>query len=412
MHPSEDYSESALPLTPYTGAVKALAEFPTPKDGGDGPAFNHASPLRETLTSARRIVVKFGSSAVTREDFAVDTERLNKFVDALQARMVAGSDIIVVSSGGVAAGLAPLGLTERPTDLATKQASATVGQVHLAAEWSRSWARYYRTMGQVLLTAADAGHRERARNTARTLERLMQLRIVPVVNENDTVATGEMQFGDNDRLAALVASISSADALFLLSDVDGLYDKNPSDPDANFVPEVRSGQDLKGVVAGDGGKVGTGGMAAKVSAARLATRAGVPVLLTSADNIGPALLDASVGTVFHTRPERQLRAWKFWALYAADAEGVLRLDDGAMKAVTRGGTSLLPVGITAVEGDFAAGAIVEIVGPKGRMVGRGEVNYGSAALSTMTGKHTTDLPEDQRRSVVHADYLSNYASRL
>ncbi|WP_149029518.1 glutamate 5-kinase [Corynebacterium halotolerans] len=366
--------------------------------------------MRERIAGAKRVVVKLGSSSLTREDFTVDPNKINHIVDALQARMER-SDVIVVSSGAVAAGMGPLGLTQRPTDLATKQAAAAVGQVHLAHQWGRSFARYGRTIGQVLLTASDAGRRDRARNAQRTIDRLRQMRTIPIVNENDTVATSEMRFGDNDRLSAIVAHLMAADALVLLSDVDGLYDKNPAEPDANFISEVRTGRDLKGVVAGDGGLVGTGGMASKVSAARLASRGGVPVLLTSAANIGPALDDANVGTAFHPREDR-LSAWKFWALYSADTGGTLRLDAGAVDAVTGGGVSLLAVGITAVEGEFQAGEIVEIIGPDGQIVGRGEVAYDSDVLHGMLGKHTEDLPEGQRRPVVHADYLSNYASRL
>ncbi|GAB2511751.1 glutamate 5-kinase [Corynebacterium atrinae] len=366
--------------------------------------------MRSRIANAKRIVVKIGSSSLTGEDFTVDPNKINHIVDALQARM-SRSDIIVVSSGAVAAGMGPLGLAQRPTDLATKQAAAAVGQVHLAHQWGQSFARYDRTIGQILLTAADAGRRDRARNAQRTIDRLRQMRAIPIVNENDTVATSEMHFGDNDRLSAIVSHLTTADALVLLSDVDGLFDRNPAEPDARFVSEVRTGRDLKGVIAGDGGLVGTGGMASKVSAARLASRGGVPVLLTSAANIGPALADASVGTVFHPR-ENRLSAWKFWALYAADTGGTLRLDAGAVRAVTAGGTSLLAVGITSVEGEFQAGEILDIIGPDGQIIGRGEVAYDSDTLVGMLGKHTEDLPEGQRRPVVHADYLSNYASRI
>ncbi|WP_257162413.1 glutamate 5-kinase [Corynebacterium cystitidis] len=371
-----------------------------------------SSQLRSQIATARRIVVKIGSSSLVNPDSTVSGDKIDRIVDALESRMGRGSDIMVVSSGAIAAGMEPLGLKTRPLDLATKQAAAAVGQVHLAHQWGRSFARYGRTTGQVLLTAADAGRRDRARNAQRTIDRLRQLGTVPIVNENDTVATSEMRFGDNDRLSAIVATLTAADALVLLSDVDGLYDRNPAEPGARFVDEVRSGHDLANVAAGDGGRLGTGGMASKVSAARLAARGGVPVLLASAENIEVALHDASVGTVFHTRLDKRLSAWKFWALYAADAEGVLRLDEGAVQAVTRGGTSLLAVGITAIEGDFHAGDIVEILGPDGHNVGRGEVAYSAGVLAGMLGKHTDELPDGQRRPVVHADYLSNYASRL
>lgn len=368
--------------------------------------------LREEIAAARRIVVKLGTSSLVNASGELDPAKIDRIVDAIESRIARGSDVIVVSSGAIAAGMAPLGLKARPRDLATKQAAASVGQIHLAQVWGASFARYGRTIGQVLLTQSDAGSRERARNAQRTIDRLRQMGAVPIVNENDTVATSEMRFGDNDRLSAIVATLISADALVLLSDVDGLYTTNPADPGAMLIDEVRSGNDLAGIQAGDGGVFGTGGMAAKVSAARLATRGGVPVLLTATERIDEALETAQVGTVFHTRPDSKLNAWKFWALYAADAEGVLRLDQGAVDAVTRGGTSLLAVGITGIEGEFHAGDIVEILGPDSQAVGRGEVAYDAAELATMLGCQSDELPEHQRRAVVHADYLSNYASRL
>ncbi len=371
-----------------------------------------AAQLRAQISSARRIVVKLGTSSLVDATSQVSQTKIDRIVDAIEARISRSSDVIVVSSGAIAAGMLPLGLKVRPQDLATKQAAAAVGQIHLAQCWGQSFARYGRTVGQVLLTQADAGVRERARNAQRTIDRLRQIGAVPIVNENDTVATSEMRFGDNDRLSAIVATLISADALVLLSDVDGLYDRNPALGDAQLIDEVRSGSDLAGVQAGDGGMFGTGGMAAKVSAARLATRGGVPVLLTSTERIDEALATAKVGTVFHTRPGATLSAWKFWALYAADAEGVLRLDEGAVNAVTRGGTSLLAVGITGIEGDFHAGDIVEILGPDSQAIGRGEVAYDAHELTGMLGKHTTELASHQQRPVVHADYLSNYASRL
>lgn len=404
-------SQQDFPLTqkPYSGPT---VDTPFPEPLHENPtASGFDSPLRQCIAHAKRVVIKIGSSSLTDEDFLVSQERIDHIVDAVHARMGI-SDVILVSSGAVAAGMGPLGLNRRPTDLATKQAAASVGQVHLAYEWGRSFARYDRTVGQVLLTASDTGHRDRARNAQRTIDRLRQLRTIPIVNENDTVATSEMHFGDNDRLSALVANLMGADALFLFSDVDGLYDKNPAEPDARFIDEVRTGKDLKGVEAGESGNVGTGGMATKVSAARLATRGGIPVLLTSTDNIGPALADASVGTVFHTREERKLSAWKFWALYCADTGGAVRLDAGAMQAVTKGGNSLLAVGITEVIGEFSRGEIIDIMGPEGEVIGRGEVRFDSAELRGILGKQMEELPEYQRRSVVHADYLSNYASRI
>lgn len=396
--------------TPGPVIPATTVEFPDPEADPDDPAMGHESDVRRDVAHARRLVVKIGSSSLTDDDGQVNPERIDTIADALEARMDRGTDVIVVSSGAVACGMGPLELSQRPTDLATKQAAAAVGQVLLAQEWARSFARYGRTIGQVLLTASDAAERDRARNAQRTIDRLRQLKTVPIVNENDTVATSEMRFGDNDRLAALVSHLAFADALVLLSDVDGLYDRNPAEPDANFIPEVRSGKDLRGVIAGDGGRLGTGGMAAKVSAARLASRAGVPVLLTSTENIGAALDDAQVGTCFWPDEDR-LSAWKFWVLYAADSRGRLHLDAGAVEAVTNNRKSLLAVGITLVEGDFSQGDIVDIVDPDGVLVGRGEVAYDSVMLDGMIGRPTQDMAEFARRPVVHADYMSTYSNR-
>ncbi|UDL81929.1 glutamate 5-kinase [Corynebacterium uberis] len=367
--------------------------------------------VRARVASARRVVVKIGSSSLTSADnAAVDPAKIDAIVDAVVERRRQGSQVIVVSSGAVAAGLAPLGLASRPGDLATRQAAAAVGQVHLAQQWGASFNRYGITAAQVLLTASDAGRRDRARNAQATLERLEYLGAVPIVNENDTVATSEMRFGDNDRLAAIVANLTGAQALILLSDVPGLYDRDPREAGARMVPEVRSGRDLAGVTAGDGGAVGTGGMASKVAAARLGCRGGIPVLLASAAEVARATGDASVGTICHPQGQR-LSAWKFWALHAADSGGTLRLDAGAVAAVTTGGASLLAVGITEVEGEFHAGEIVDIVDPYGQIVGRGEVSVDAAQLRRMIGRRSEDLPENLRKPVVHADYLSHFASR-
>lgn len=393
------------PVVPAT-----TIEFPEPQADEEDPAMGHDSSVRADIAAARRLVVKIGSSSLTDDDGRVNPDRIDVIADALEARMDRGTDVIVVSSGAVACGMGPLQLSQRPTDLATKQAAASVGQVLLAQEWARSFARYGRTIGQVLLTASDAAERDRARNAQRTIDRLRQLKAVPIVNENDTVATSEMRFGDNDRLAALVSHLAFADACVLLSDVNGLYDRNPAEPGARFVPEVRGAKDLKGVVAGDGGALGTGGMAAKVSAARLASRAGVPVLLTSTENIGAALDEAAVGTCFWPEQSR-LSAWKFWVLYAAESHGRLHLDAGAVKAVVEDHRSLLPVGITKVEGDFYQGNVVDIVDEDGNLVGRGEVAYDAAMLEDLIGKSLRDLPDIAQRPAVHADYMSTYANR-
>jgi glutamate 5-kinase len=363
------------------------------------------SEHREAVRTARSLVVKVGTNALTTPSGVFDTSRLAGLADAIEARMQAGTDVVIVSSGAIAAGIEPLGLPRRPKDLATKQAAASVGQVALVNSWSGAFARYGRIVGQVLLSAHDISMRAQHTNAQRTLDRLRVLHAVAIVNENDTVATNEIRFGDNDRLSALVAHLVGADALVLLSDIDGLYDADPrKNPGARFVPEVAGSADLDGVVAGPGSALGTGGMASKMSSALLAADAGVPVLLAAAADAAPALTDASVGTVFAARPDR-MSARRFWVRYAADSAGSLTLDEGAVRAVVRQRRSLLAAGITAVTGRFHGGDVVDLRGADSMMVARGVVAYDATELATMIGRSTSELPDELRRPAVHADDL-------
>ncbi|MBV9090631.1 MAG: glutamate 5-kinase [Mycobacteriaceae bacterium] len=366
-------------------------------------ARSHPEP-RQAVRTARSVVVKVGTTALTTRSGMFDASRLQKLADAIETRMKAGSDVVIVSSGAIAAGIEPLGLARRPADLATKQAAASVGQVALVNSWSAAFARYQRTVGQVLLTAHDIAMRVQHTNAQRTLDRLRALRAVAIVNENDTVATNEIRFGDNDRLSALVAHLVGADALVLLSDIDGLYDSDPRKGNARFIPEVGGPGDLDGVVAGRGSHLGTGGMASKVSAATLAADAGVPVLLAAAADAATALTDASVGTVFAARPDR-MSARRFWVRYAAETAGALTLDEGAVRAVLESRRSLLPAGITALSGRFFGGDVVELHGPDSTVVARGVVAYDATELATMMRRSTSELPPELRRPAVHADDL-------
>ncbi|MDJ0394508.1 glutamate 5-kinase [Rhodococcus sp. G-MC3] len=362
------------------------------------------SATRRSVAGAKRIVVKIGSSALTSLEGGLEIEWLDALADAVEARMRAGTDVVVVSSGAIGAGIAPLGLSKRPRDLATKQAAASVGQLALAHAWGTSFARYDRTVGQVLLTAEDIARRTNHRNAQRTLDRLRSLGAVAIVNENDTVATAEIRFGDNDRLAALVAHLVGADALVLLSDVDGLYDGDPRKGDATLISEVDSPEDLDGVVAGSGGALGTGGMASKLSAARLAADSGVPVLLAAAADAHVALTTAEVGTAFAARPVR-LSSRKFWVRHAADVQGDLRLDAGAVRAVVDKRRSLLSAGVTGITGRFYGGDVVSLSDPDGLVVARGVVAYDASELAGMVGKSSSTLSPELQRPVVHVDDL-------
>jgi glutamate 5-kinase len=359
---------------------------------------------RDAVRDAGRLVVKVGSSSLTTAEGGLDPDRLGRLVDALAARRAAGAQLVLVSSGAIAAGLAPLALPRRPRDLATQQAAASVGQMLLVERYAAAFGRHGLVVGQVLLTADDLVRRAHYRNAHRTLERLLSLGVVPVVNENDAVATEEIRFGDNDRLAALVAHLVRADALVLLSDVDGLYDGDPRRPDARLVSEVRGEADLAGVRLGGAGGLGTGGMASKLDAARIAAGAGVPVLLAAAEAVRPALAGEPVGTAFPASA-RRTASRLFWLRYATTPRGRLVLDAGAVEAVVRRRTSLLSAGVTAVQGDFGAGDPVELVGPDGAPVARGLVGYDADELPPLLGRSTRELAPEHRREVVHRDDL-------
>jgi glutamate 5-kinase len=365
---------------------------------------------RQQIGAARRLIVKVGSSSLTSLDGGLDPRRLDALVDALAARRAAGGQVVLVSSGAIAAGLAPLGLLRRPRDLPTQQAAAAVGQLQLAHAYEASFSRYGQVVGQVLLTADDMVRRSHYRNAQRTLERLLGLGVLPVVNENDTVATDEIRVGDNDRLAALVAHLIRADALVLLSDVDGLYDGDPRRPGARLLPEVEAPEDLAAVrVARPGeGTLGRGGMASKITAAAMASASGIPVLLASAEDAAAAL-DAGetgpkVGTAFRSSG-RRMSARRFWLRHAADVRGRLDLDAGAVAAVLDRRRSLLAAGIHGMSGDFVAGDVVDLVGPTGAVVARGVVGFDAAELPALIGRRSRELPPELRREVVHADDL-------
>jgi len=408
-----------------------------------------ASP-RPDIAAAARIVVKVGSSSLTTPAGEIAGEAIAALAAALAGRRAAGAQVVLVSSGAIASGLAPLGLTRRPSDLATQQAAASVGQGLLMARYTAAFAQHAIRTGQVLLSADDLMRRTHYRNAQRTLDRLLELGVLPVVNENDTVATDEIRFGDNDRLAALVAHVTRARALILLSDVDGLYDGDPRRGQAQRITEVRTRADLEGIrlgrgikagqggQGGQGGQVGQGGqggqggqagqsgqggqggqgshagapgiggMATKVEAAMIASAAGIPTVVADAASANAALAGQAVGTYFAPhgrRPATRL----LWLKHAAVARGSLNLDRGAVEAVVCRHASLLPAGITGVEGSFDAGDPVNLRDENGADVARGLVNYDAAEIPSLMGRSTrwlaSKLGPEYEREVVHRDDL-------
>jgi len=366
--------------------------------------------VRPDIAASPRTVVKIGSSSLTTKNGTIDDTSIAALVGAIAGRVATGHQVLLVSSGAIATGMAPLGLSKRPRDLATQQAAASVGQGLLIARYTEAFKAHGLGVGQVLLTADDLMRRGHYRNAQRTLDRLLELGMVPVINENDTVATDEIRFGDNDRLAALVAHVSRASALILLSDVDGLYDGDPRKGHARHIEVVTGPEDLVHVKAGKTGHsgLGRGGMSTKVDSAIIATSAGIPTVVTTAGHAAAALAGDQTGTYFapaSTRPSTRL----LWLAHAAVATGSLKLDPGAVEAVTVRRASLLPAGITAATGSFEAGDPVDLTDESGQVVARGLVSYDATELPSLMGRSTrwlaARLGPEYEREVVHRDDL-------
>jgi len=364
---------------------------------------------RPAVADAKRVVVKVGSTSLSSTEGGIDSGRLAALVNVLAGRAQGGIELVLVSSGAIASGLSPLSLARRPRDLATQQAAASVGQGLLVHRYSEAFGDHGVRVGQILLTVDDVTRRSHYRNAYRTFAKLLELGVVPIVNENDTVATSEIRFGDNDRLAALVAHLVHADLLVLLSDIDGLYDGDPRREGSSRIPVVHGERELANVEIGKArSDVGTGGMVTKIEAARMSTQAGIPVLLASAVDVSEALEGADVGTYFpptgRRRPTRLL-----WLAHATEPRGSLVLDAGAVAAVPDRRASLLPAGVVEVHGRFVAGDPVDLVSPEGEPVARGLVNYDSEELPRLLGRTThalkAELGAGYEREIVHRDDL-------
>jgi len=360
----------------------------------------------DPIANANRVVVKIGSSSLTSIAGGIDAARLTEFVESLLSHRKEGRELVVVSSGAIVAGLAPLGIARRPRDLATAQAAASVGQLLLVQAYAAAFAVHGLTVGQVLLTADDLHRRAHYRNASRTISRLVSLGVVPLVNENDTVATEEIRFGDNDRLAALVAHVAEATGLVLLSDVDGLHDGDPRRSNTKRIPMINGVADLQtlsiGSARGDG--IGSGGMNSKVEAAMIASSSGVAVRIAKAQDVRAALAGEDVGTLFPATGRRPT-ARLFWLRYASRPRGSIVLDAGAVRALRARRASLLAAGITGLGGDFLADDPVELLGPDGAAIGRGLVAYDARELPAMLGKSTSELAPELRREVIHRDEM-------
>lgn len=364
-----------------------------------------------------RVVAKIGTASITDDRGAIDRSAITKLCDEVSALRALGHEVIVVSSGAVAAGVLAVGLATRPSDMTTLQAISAAGQSRLVEAYNEALGRHGLVGAQVLLDPYDFVDRTQYLHARRTLVRLLELGCVPVVNENDAIANHELRYGDNDRLAALVANSVAADLLVLLTDTDGVYTADPRrDPSAALVVHVTADDPLLSISADRGGSGrGSGGMASKLTAARIASwsgirsviaRAAAPEVLVRAV-VGPTeerAGDGAIGTTFDAHA-RTLPARKLWIAFAAEVEGTIDVDAGAERAITDQPRSLLPAGVVGARGSFASGDTVEIAGPSGRPFARGMVAVDSGLISTIAGMRTHDLPPEIAHEVIHRDDL-------
>jgi glutamate 5-kinase len=357
------------------------------------------------------VVVKIGTSSITDDRGVITESAIAKLCAEVAGLRAGGERVVVVTSGAIAAGLPALGLADRrPNDPAVLQAVSAVGQSRLLAVYDRALATHDLVGGQVLLAPLDFVNRRRYLHARRTLEVLLDLGVVPIVNENDAIADDEIRFGDNDRLAALVAHLLSADLLVLLTDAPGLLTADPRvDGTASLIEEILEvDADLQALAGGAGSDRGSGGMASKLTAARIAAWSGVRAVIAAAPRPG-VLADAlagvpGVGTVVVPRPQR-LAARKLWIAFAVGASGTVVVDAGARRALEERGVSLLPAGVVDVQGGFDADDAVEIAGPDGTVFAKGLVRHPAGRLKELAGRRTSTLPADVPHEVVHRDDL-------
>jgi glutamate 5-kinase len=355
------------------------------------------------------VVMKVGSSSLTDERGGIREPVVESIAAQIAAARIAGHRVVLVTSAAVAAGVAALGLAERPSDTGTLQALSAVGQSRLMHTYDVAFSGYAMVAAQVLLTPNDFFDRRQYLHARGTLHRLLELGCVPIINENDAIAVDELRFGDNDRLAALVAQSIGADRLVLLTDTSGLFTADPRvDPSATLVERVTDPSELAVSVGGPGSARGSGGMASKLTAAKMAAWSGVTAVIAGAhrpDVLRDALAEVpGVGTVFSPL-DRKLSARKLWLAFAVSTDGAVEVDDGAVRALRDHGRSLLAAGVVAVRGSFDDGDPVDVVDGRGHVIARGLVGVDAATVASIVGRQTAQLPDGVSATVIHRDDL-------
>lgn len=368
---------------------------------------------RDIARDARRWVIKIGSALLTNDGAGLDRNAIDSWVEQIAQLLAAGNEVVLVSSGAIAEGIVRLGWKTRPDSIHELQAAAAVGQMGLIQAYESSFMRFDRHTAQILLDHDDMANRQRYLNARGALQTLIGLNVVPIVNENDTVVTDEIRFGDNDRLAALVANLIDADMLVILTDKDGLYDANPdTHPDAQLISEaMATDTKLDSLAGGSSGTLGRGGMVTKLQAARLAARSGCSTVIAGGRNqhiLHQVAAGKTVGTLL-SAGQKPLAARKQWLAGQLQVKGSLVLDAGAVKVLTDQGRSLLAVGVSAVKGKFTRGELVSCVDGNGIEIARGLVNYNSDEADRIKGQSTESISSilgyQEDDELIHRDNL-------
>ena len=374
---------------------------------------------KKYLGEIKRIVVKIGSSSLTSQEGGLDIDNMKKFAGEVSIVAREGIEVIIVTSGAIAAGLKYLNISQKPEDITILQSAASVGQVELMRTYSNLFYKNQLKIGQILLTHEDTTRRQQYLNIKNTIENLIKLNVIPIINENDSVATEEIKFGDNDRLAALVSTLIEADILIILSDIDGMYDKNPgTNSDARLISQVNNiSEDIEEIAGGIGSTYGSGGMVTKIKAARVCSFSGIGMIIANSrqpDVLGKIINNENVGTFFVPQNIKKVRSVKKWIAFGARTRGSIVIDRGAEEAIVSRGKSILPVGVLEVSGKFNKGDTIKVFSVDSKLIAKGISSFSNEDIVKVKGKNEkqilTEFDSSMCREIIHRDSLVVFSS--
>jgi glutamate 5-kinase len=369
---------------------------------------------KKYLRNIKRVVVKVGSSSLALQKGGLDIDNMEKFTGEVSRITEKGIEAIIVTSGAIAAGLRCLNILDKPGDINLLQAAASIGQVELMKTYSNLFSRHGLKIGQILLTHEDTTRRKQYLNIKNTIENLIKLKIIPVINENDSVATDEIKFGDNDRLAGVVSSLTEADILIILSDIDGMYDRDPrTNSNANLISQIDSiNEDIEKLAGGIGSAYGSGGMATKMKAAKVCTFSGIGMVIANSrepDVLRKIISGENIGTFFVPQTSKKVRGVKKWIAFGIRTKGSIVIDRGAEDAIVNKGRSILPVGVIEINGKFSRGDTLKVYSLDSKLIAKGISSFSSEDINKVKGKNKNQILEEMDSSmcceIIHRDNL-------